>query len=258
MSRLQLDNLSCGYPQRTVLKDITLTAEPGKMLVLLGANGSGKTTLFRTLSGQLPPLSGSVSLGERKLGSLTLRERVREVAVMPQTESRDWPLSVEEAVRLGRAPHRGWLFPLTAEDRQIVEQALQRACLEELRDRPITELSGGEWRRVILARALAQEAKVLLLDEPTAGLDLKFQQEVLHLIQSITHEQQLTTMLSIHDLNQAAVFADEVALLGNAELLAFGSPAEVLNEELIERAFGIDVTILEHPVYHTPLIAPLG
>jgi iron complex transport system ATP-binding protein len=257
MSQLKLDNLSCGYPQRTVLQNITLTAEPGKMLILLGANGAGKTTLFRTLSGQLPPLAGSISLGDRQLNSLRLRERVREMAVMPQTESRDWPLSVEEAVRLGRAPHRGWLFPLTAEDHQVVEQALQRACLEELRDRPITELSGGEWRRVILARALAQEAKVLLLDEPTAGLDLKFQQEVLHLIQSITHEQQLTTMLSIHDLNQAAVFADEIALLGNAELLAIGPPTDVLNEELIERAFGIDVRILAHPVYGTPLVAPL-
>lgn len=258
MKQLKLIELSCGYPARTVLRNVTLTAEPGKMLVLLGANGAGKTTLFRTISGQLAPLSGTIHVGQHPLSSLTHRERVREMAVMPQTESRDWPLSVEEAVRLGRAPHRGWLFPLTAYDYQIVEQAMQRIALIELRNRPITELSGGEWRRVILARALAQEAEVLVLDEPTAGLDLKYQQEVLHLIQSITHEQQLTTILSLHDLNLAALFADQIALLAKGELLAVGSPGEVLNEELIERAFGIDVTVLEHPVYGTPLVAPLS
>lgn len=258
MSRLKLDKLSCGYPSRTVLQNVTLIAEPGKMLVLLGANGAGKTTLFRTISGQLSPLSGTIHLGQHQLSSLSHRERVREMAVMPQSESRDWPLSVEEAVRLGRAPHRGWLFPLTSNDYQIVEQALQRTSLIELRNRPISELSGGEWRRVILARALAQEAQVLVLDEPTAGLDLKYQQEVLHLIQSITHEQQLTTILSLHDLNLAALFADEIALLADGGLLAVGSPEEVLSEEFIEQTFGIDVRILEHPVYGTPLVAPLS
>ncbi|MDC0261943.1 ABC transporter ATP-binding protein [Planctomycetaceae bacterium] len=256
MSQLKIENLCCGYPSRTVLKNVTLTAEPGKTLVLLGANGAGKTTLFRTLSGQLPPLSGSFQLADEDFRSFPLKQRVRELAVMPQSESRDWPLCVEEAVRLGRAPHRGWIFPLTKEDHHIIDDAIKRTCLDELRDRPITELSGGEWRRVILARALAQEAKVLLLDEPTAGLDLKYQHEVLHLVQSLTHDRQLTTILSLHDLNLAALFADVIALLGNEELIAVGTPAEVLTESLIERAFGIPVTILQHPVYGTPLIAP--
>jgi iron complex transport system ATP-binding protein len=150
------------------------------------------------------------------------------------------------------------VFPLTKEDHQIVDGAIKRTCLDELRDRPITELSGGEWRRVILARALAQKAKVLLLDEPTAGLDLKYQHEVLHLVQSLTHDRQLTTILSLHDLNLAAQFADVIALLGDEELIAVGSPAEVLTESLIERAFGIPVSILQHPVYGSPLIAPLS
>lgn len=257
MSSLKIENLSCGYPTRTVLKNVTLTAEPGKMTVLLGANGAGKTTLFRTLSGQLAPLSGSFQLGDQEIGSYSLQERVRELAVMPQSESRDWPLSVEEAVNLGRAPHRGWLFPLTAEDHRIVDDAISRTCLEELRERPITELSGGEWRRVILARALAQEARFLLLDEPTAGLDLKYQHEVLQLVQSITHDRKLTTILSLHDLNLAALFADVIALLGDEELIAVGAPEEVMTEQLIERAFGISVSILKHPVYGTPLIAPI-
>jgi len=255
MSRLEIKNLSCGYPARTVLKNVSLVAEPGQILVLLGANGAGKTTLFRTLSGQLPPLSGSFQLADEDFGTLSVQERVRELAVMPQSESRDWPLTVEEAVRLGRAPHRGWLFPLNAEDHRIVAESITRTCLEELRDRPITELSGGEWRRVILARALAQEAKVLLLDEPTAGLDLKYQHEVLHLAQSLTHDRQLTTILSLHDLNLAALFADVIALLGDEELIAVGPPEEVLTEAMIERAFGIPVSILEHPVYGSPLIA---
>lgn len=258
MSRLIIEQLSCGYPARTVLKDVSLTAEPGKMTILLGANGAGKTTLFRTLSGQLPPLSGSFRLADQQIGTLSLKQRVREVAVMPQSESRDWPLSVEEAVRLGRAPHRGWLFPLNADDHRVVEDALRRTCLEELRDRPITELSGGEWRRVILARALAQEARILLLDEPTAGLDLKYQHEVLDLIQSITHDRKLTTVLSLHDLNLAALFGDEIALLGKDSILAVGPPTEVLTEEFIQQAFGIPVSILKHPVYGTPLVAPLS
>ncbi|MBD3674380.1 MAG: ABC transporter ATP-binding protein [Planctomycetaceae bacterium] len=258
MSSLRIENLSCGYPSRTVLKHVTLTAEPGKMTVLLGANGAGKTTFFRTLSGQLPPLAGSFRLADREFGSYSLQDRVRELAVMPQSESRDWPLTVEEAVNLGRAPHRGWLFPLTEEDHRVVEEAIVRTCLEELRERPITELSGGEWRRVILARALAQEARYLLLDEPTAGLDLKYQHEVLHLIQSITHDRKLTTVLSLHDLNLAALFGDEIALLGDESLIAVGPPADVLTEDLIQHAFGIPVSILKHPVYGTPLIAPLS
>ena len=127
-----------------------------------------------------------------------------------------------------------------------------------LRNRPITELSGGEWRRVIIARALAQEAKVLLLDEPTAGLDLKFQVEVLRLVRRLATEQQLVVVLTLHDLNQAAFYGHRLALLSEQSLKAIGSPQEVLTEELISETFGVPVTVTRHPVYGTPLVAPLA
>jgi iron complex transport system ATP-binding protein len=181
----------------------------------------------------------------------------QQVALMPQTERRDWPLTVAESVRLGRAPHRGWLLPYTVDDRRIVEAALERAGLCALRDRPITELSGGEWRRMVLARALAQQAQVLLLDEPTTGLDLKYQVEVLRLIRELAGAQNLIVILTLHDLNHASLYGDRLALLYERSLVALGPPANVLTADQISRVFGIPVTVTQHPVYGTPLVVPL-
>lgn len=258
MNTLQADQLACGYGGRAVLESLSLAARAAEVLVLLGPNGSGKTTLLRALARLLAPRHGAVFLDDRNLADFRAGELARRIALTPQTERRDWPLTVEESVRLGRAPHRGWLLPLTHQDHQIVEEALGRTGLVELRGRPITELSGGEWRRMIVARALAQEASVLLLDEPTAGLDLKYQFEVLRMVRELAKGKQLVVVLTLHDLNHASLFADRIAVLGERRLFALGSPAEVLTADLIGRAFGVQVTVTRHPVYDTPLVAPLA
>jgi iron complex transport system ATP-binding protein len=203
-------------------------------------------------------MHGSVLLCDKDIWTLRTNDVSQRLAIMPQAEHRDWSLTVEDAVRFGRVPHRGWLLPYRPLDQQIVEQALANMSLYALRNRPITELSGGEWRRVILARALAQEAKVLLLDEPIAGLDLKFQVEVLRLVRRLATEQQLVVVLTLHDLNQASFYGHRLALLSESSLKALGSPQEVLTEELISQTFGVPVAVTRHPVYGTPLVAPLG
>ena len=258
MSTLEARDLSCGYGRRRVFEALTLAANAGEVLVLLGPNGAGKTTLLRALARLLRPMHGSVLLYDKDIWTLRTDEVSRRLAIMPQAEHRDWSLTVEDAVRFGRVPHRGWLLPYRPLDRQIVEQALSNMSLFALRSRPITELSGGEWRRVVLARALAQEAKVLLLDEPTAGLDLKFQVEVLRLVRRLATEQQLVVVLTLHDLNQASFYGHRLALLSDQALKAIGSPQEVLTEELISETFGVPVAVTRHPVYGTPLVAPLA
>jgi iron complex transport system ATP-binding protein len=258
MSTLEARDLSCGYGRRRVFEALSLAASPGEVLVLLGPNGAGKTTLLRALARLLRPLHGSVLLYEKDIWTLRADEVSQRLAIMPQAEHRDWSLTVEDAVWFGRVPHRGWLLPYRPLDRQVVEQALATMSLCALRNRPITELSGGEWRRVIIARALAQEAKVLLLDEPTAGLDLRFQVEVLRLVRRLATEQQLVVVLTLHDLNQASFYGHRLALLSEHSLRALGSPQEVLTEELISQTFGVPVAVTRHPVYGTPLVAPLA
>ncbi|MFO7904504.1 MAG: ABC transporter ATP-binding protein [Pirellulaceae bacterium] len=257
MNGLETHQLSCGYPNRRVLEDLSLDVQPGEVLALLGPNGSGKTTLLRTLARLLAPQKGSVVLHEQDIWAMRADESARQVALTPQTERRDWPLSVEESVALGRAPHRGWLLPFTEDDRNRVERALHCTGLTELRHRPIPELSGGEWRRMVLARALAQGAGVLLLDEPTAGLDLKYQVDILHLVRGLAAAEGLMVVLTLHDLNHAALYADRIAVLSEHTLIAVGSPEEVLTADSISRTFGIPVTVTPHPVYGTPLVVPL-
>ncbi len=257
MTELAVKNLSCGYGSRRVLQALVLEARAGEMLVLAGPNGVGKTTLLRAMARLLKPTSGAVLLHERDVWEYRPNELARQVAMTPQSERRDWPLTVEESVRLGRAPHRGWLLPLAEADHRIVDEALHNTGLSDLRDRAITELSGGEWRRTILARALAQQARVLLLDEPTAGLDLKHQMEILGHMRRLATEQGLVIVLAMHDLNQAAIFCDRIALLSGNALAAVGPVEEVLTEEIICQVFGVQVTVTRHPVYGTPLVAPL-
>ncbi|MDB5339722.1 MAG: yusV [Planctomycetaceae bacterium] len=257
MNTLHAKDITCGYDQRKVLESLSLSATAGEVLVLLGPNGAGKTTLLRALARFLRPMSGTVLLDNQDLWTLRREAAAQRIALMPQSERRDWPLTVEESIQLGRAPHRGWYVPFNAEDALIVESALASTGLLELRERPITELSGGEWRRMVFARALAQQANVLLLDEPTAGLDLKYQHEVLRLVCDLAKNRNLTVVVTLHDLNHATLYGSRLAVVAEHTIVAVGAPQDVMTVDLIERVFGVHVTIVPHPVYGTPMVVPL-
>jgi iron complex transport system ATP-binding protein len=182
-------------------------------------------------------------------------ELARGVAFAPQVLAPDWPFTVAEFVGLGRAPHRGWWRPLTRDDRRVIDASLDRLGLTGFRSRPVTELSGGEWQRVRLAKALAQEPQVLLLDEPTAHLDPRYQTELLDAVRELTRSQNLAVAMTLHDLNLVGPWADRAILIGRGQLLADGSPATVLTTNTLASAYGVKLAVAPHPVTGSPSVA---
>jgi len=257
MHPLAAQDLTCTYNRQAVLHQLTLALQTGEVLALIGPNGAGKTTLLRALARLLRPTTGTVLLAGQNVWQLSPGAVARQLALALQQDDIHWPVTVEQAVSLGRAPHRGWLLPYSAADHQVVDWALQQTGLQAYRQRRITDLSGGEQRRVILARALAQQPKMLLLDEPTAHLDLKYQTEVLAFVQRLAHQEGLAVVIALHDLHQAVLCADRLALLADGRLRALGSPDDVIRPDLLAQAYGIEVLVTRHPVYGTPLVAPL-
>jgi iron complex transport system ATP-binding protein len=254
---IETRDLSCRLGERLVLERISLSAQPGEVLALIGPNSAGKTTLLRALTRLLRPSGGVVLLEGQVARQLRPRELARRLALAQQGSAENWPLTVEQAVALGRAPHSGWLLPLGAADRAAVEAALRQAGVAQLRERRLDQLSGGEQRRVIIARALAQEPRILLLDEPTAALDLKYQVAILQLARQMAHDDGLAVVVTLHDLNQAALIADRVALLAAGQLLAVGAVEAVLTPALLEMAYDVPIAVARHPIHGTPLITPL-
>ena len=252
---LDVSHVTAGYPNRTVLRDLSLQAQGGQVLGVIGANGAGKTTLLRVIGGTLPARAGSVRLGGLDLGRLDARGRAQKVAVVPQGARLPEAFSVAEVVLLGRTPYLSLLGRESDEDRQIAREAMTQTDTLQLAERRIGELSGGEQQRVLVARALTQQPQVLLLDEATAHLDLKHQAEILGLARKMAHERNLIVIAALHDLNLAALFADRLALLGNGELLALAEPSAVLTPALLKQAYDIPVIVSSHPIHHTPLVA---
>jgi iron complex transport system ATP-binding protein len=257
MSELASEKLSFSYSNRLILDRISVEMRAGEVVVLLGANGAGKTTLLQSLCRQLRPESGSVRVSGQEIAHLSRRALSQSIAFMPQHENRQAELSVYDVVSLGRTPHCGWWKPLSKSDRGAIEDALVTTGLSELRERLITQISGGEWRRMILARALAQDAPILLLDEPTAGLDLKYQFDILNRVRQMARDRKWVVVITLHDLNHAAMFGDRLALLADGKLIAVGTAREVLTPPLIERSFGISATVIDHPIHGSPLVVPL-
>jgi len=256
MTSLELHDITCAYNSQPIISQISLHVHPGEVLALIGPNGVGKSTLLRAMARLMRPAHGNVILASRDIWQISARDAARSLAFAPQANSEAWSATVEQVVSLGRAPHRGWILPLTAYDDQITRQALEQVGLTPLRDRLSTELSGGEQQRMLLARVLAQEPSVLLLDEPTSHLDLKYQTDILSLVQRLAHQKRLAVIVSLHDLNLAAIYADRVALLSKGALAAIGSPVEVLTSERLTKVYGVPILVLKHPLRDIPFVLP--
>ena len=241
MPHLSARALSVSLGEHAVLCDVAFSVEAGERVGLVGPNGSGKTTLLRAVAGLLP-YDGALSLRDRDVRAWPARERAREVALVRQQQDLGVDFSVAEIVALGRAPHLGWLAPLGADDRRRVAAALDAVDLGPFADRPVPRLSGGEQQRVFLAQALAQDAPLLLLDEPTAHLDVRHQLDLLARVRALG-EAGRTVVAAVHDLELAARFADRLWVLDRGRLVADGPPADVLHPALLRDVFRVEAEV---------------
>jgi iron complex transport system ATP-binding protein len=258
---LKIEGLTVSYGPRRVLHNISLEVNSGEILALIGPNGAGKSTLVRAVSGVILVESGRIrsnhiSHPSIDLINLSSMQRARALAVVPQVASMPPAFTVWETVLMGRTPHLNFLGQVSAKDEAIARLALQKVDALDLSERRVGELSGGEQQRVLLARALAQSTPILLLDEPTANLDLHYQVSFMETVSSLAHQDKLAVLVALHDLNLAARYADRVALLVDGEIKAIGTPRQVLTPELISTAYHLPVQVIPHPFADVPLVLP--
>ena len=255
---LKVEDLFSGYGDKIVLEDVSFGVRSGEFVGVIGPNGSGKTTLIRAISGLLATKKGAVRLEGRPIEGMRRRELARKMAVVTQSPEAVPPFSVEEFVLLGRGPHWGRLqFLETKEDVEIADRAIALTGIGDLKDRRMGELSGGERQLAFLARALAQEPQVLLLDEPTAHLDIGHQIQIMDLLRRLNREDFLTIIVVLHDLNLAGLYSERLILLREGHLHKIGPPQRVLTAAVIQEVYRTAVTIIETPVANRPFVFPL-
>ena len=253
-SKIDVNNLTAGYNGVVILRGVSLDMAERDFVGIIGPNGCGKTTLLRAMSRALPPVSGEVLLDGRNVYAIPSREFARRVAVVPQDSLITFDFTVLEIALMGRSPRLGRFAVEGAKDVQIALDALDLTGTADLKDRPIGELSGGERQRVMLARALAQEPDVLLLDEPTSHLDISYQFEVMDLVKSLNRKHGLTVLAVLHDLNLASQYCDRLVMIGGGQVQAAGSPEEVITPDGIRRVYGAEVWVRRHPTTHRPYV----
>jgi iron-chelate-transporting ATPase len=243
----ELDAVSFTVPERALLKPVSLTIPTGKVIGLIGHNGSGKSTLIKILARQHAATSGQVSLNGKALASWNDRDFARQVAYLPQQLPPVEGLSVRELVGFGRYPWHGALGKFNDDDHAAIAQAMQRTHVDQFADRWVDSLSGGERQRVWLAMLLAQNSRYLLLDEPTSALDIAHQVEVLALIQELSRDLGLGVLIVLHDVNMAARYCNHLIALRGGEVLAQGTPTELLSSDTLESIYGIPMGVITHP-----------
>ncbi len=255
---LTVEGLSVRYGSRTVLADFSLRVRHGEFLAIVGPNGSGKSTLIKAISRSLRPAAGRVLLDGRDVARMRVKELARQMAVVPQETSLAFDFTVEEVVMMGRLPHLVRFRGESEADVAAVREAMRVTHTLHMADRLVTGLSGGERQRVLMARALAQEPRLLILDEPTAHLDIAHQIELLDLLRHLNRERGLTVIVVLHDLNLAAQYAGRLVMLKDGRLFADGPPAEVVTERNVAMVYGSRVRVIPHPDEATPHVILLS
>jgi iron complex transport system ATP-binding protein len=253
---LEVREVSASYGPLDVLHGARLRVQRGEMVALLGPNGCGKTTLIRVVTGVHAPSSGTVSVDGLDVREASPVALARRVAVVAQSATLPEGFTSLEVVMMGRTPHLRLLQSESMRDVEIARAAMERTECWELRHRDVLELSGGERQRVVIARALAQEPSLLLLDEPTSHLDIQHQVDTFRLMLSLCRERGLAVLAVVHDLTLAAAFADRVALMERGRIVADGAPAVVLTPDAIGRVYGVSVRVISHPETGRPIIVP--
>lgn len=254
---LEVIDISVRYGEREVLREVSMTLDAGEIVALLGANGAGKSTLVRALNGTVPITRGDVLLSGKSLSELSRREIVQKIAVVAQENETRFPVTVLEFVLSGRFVHGGAFGWETRSDIEHAKSALAECDPSAFEDRLMNHLSGGERQRVVLARSLASGASILLLDEPTANLDLAHQAMMFRLIRKRCRDMGSSAVIITHDLNLASEFADRILMLRDGRIAAAGRPAEVLNARNVHDTFGIDVLLDTNPASQKVRVTPL-
>lgn len=258
MPRLSTKQLSLAYGNRRIVDGLNISVPDGKITALVGSNGSGKSTILKAMARILAPAGGCVHLDGKEIHRQPTKEVAKQLAILPQSPSSPEGLTVRELVSFGRYPHQRGFGSLNAEDRRMIDWALEATGMQSFADRSADQLSGGQRQRAWIAMALAQGTELLLLDEPTTYLDMAHQIEVMMLLEKLNREQHTTIVMVVHDLNHAARYAQHLVALKSGVVLYEGDPTEVMTSEMLRDVFGIDADVIPDPRTGTPMCLPYG
>lgn len=258
MGIVRLEGIGFRYDREWVLKDISFHVAAGDFVGVIGPNGSGKTTLLRIIDGLLVPQDGGVWINDTPVGNMKRRDIARVIAVVPQESEMTFPFTVEEVVLMGRSPHIGMMSFEGETDFRVARQSMDMTGISELAERRMNELSGGERQRVLIARALAQEPEIMLLDEPTAFLDIRHQMEILELSRKLNRAKGVTVIAVTHDINLASMYCDRIIFLQKGSIRCMGRPDEVISEANIRDVYGMQVLVDKNPVAGCPRVTMIS
>ena len=254
MIELEMQKVSLGYNHHPILRDMNLKVSPGELVGLIGPNGCGKSTLIKAFSHIINPMSGRILVDGRVISGIPRRELARLIGVVPQIPLLPSTFSAFEIVLMGRNPHLGLFQSEGPRDWNLALQAMEKTATQSLADRRVNELSGGEIQCLLIARALVQETKAILLDEPTANLDIGRQVEILDLMKDLCRTQNMTVLAALHDLNLAAQYCDRLVLIHDGHIHAEGKPSEVITNSNIKQVYGAENCVYTHPVNGLPIV----
>ena len=253
MPILRVENLHFSYGKKEVLKGLNFSVFESKVIGIIGSNGSGKTTLLKNISGYLKPTFGNIFIEDRNIRELSIKEKARYISYVPQDIRCDFQFTCYDIVMMGRMPFLKRFQSESQKDKDIVKRSMEMTNTWQFRDTMINQLSGGEKQRVYIARALAQEPKILLMDEPISHLDIKYQIEILSFVKELS-KRGILVIAVLHDINLASQFCHEILIMKKGKLMDLGSPNKVITPENIKSAFSIDVELLKNPKNNTPYV----